>query len=44
MPVIRADGILIHLVGRTFIRGAVWNIGTVCNLIKYTYGPFSRVV
>lgn len=44
MPVIRADGVLMHLGGKTLIRGAVWNVGTVYNLIKYTYGPFSWIL
>lgn len=40
MPGSRADGLLIHLVGTTFIRGVVWTIRTVSNLIKYNSGLF----
>lgn len=40
MPGTRADGVLIHLVGIAFIRGVVWTIKTVSNLIKYIYGTF----
>lgn len=44
MPVTRADGVLIHFVGKTFVRGVVWATGAVCNLTKCTYGPFSQIL